>query len=336
MSDQKLMTALASLEAEEGVLYSKEFAKFQPMSSEPLEGEVSSDVRITRRARAVLSGRTDDQVKYIAEFSDYIAEAIIVSGRVIAVSEDGSEKGVMTVQTALSMANPVDLVKVVCDVVRKSIEESDDGKFSIGLKNEDDSIACYVDSLTEKDVLAANALVQAVRAFQFGGLSSGGCWHPAAMAALECVVLAERAASDIATNTLLERYRLLRAVRADDRLAKALLEITDEQIRQLDALFPASESQASPEKTEDFRLTVRREIAVNAANGRWGRLTPVKDKAVELFRKYDHLPSRAAAVRKIEAEVRDLARAAGFPLSEENGRNTIDQWVTPHDPRAKA
>jgi hypothetical protein len=156
------------------------------------------------------------------------------------------------------------------------------------------------------------------------------------MAALECVVLAEHAADRLATDSLLNRYRALRRADADRRLNESLLIIEDEHARALNALFQALESQASPGKTEDYKLTVRREIAVNAAKGRWAPLEPVKTRAVELFRQYDHLPSRAAAVKKIEAEVRRLAKEAGFALSEENGRSTIDGWVAPHDPRAKS
>lgn len=174
------------------ILYRREFERdFTPMSgvvddSRAVEGLVG----VVERARNCLGERTDAQVAFIAEFSDWIASAAVRAGRVVGVFPDGSEAKV-TADLA-DRLDPRPVLRIACDSVRAAIKDASDGEFSITLQDEVGNTVCEVDGLTPRDILAAHALVQFVRATEYQSADwfcFVGVTH--AMIASECVALAE-------------------------------------------------------------------------------------------------------------------------------------------------
>ncbi|GAB3356139.1 hypothetical protein [Lysobacter tyrosinilyticus] len=65
--------------------------------------------------------------------------------------------------------------------------------------------------------------------------------------------------------------------------------------------------------------------AAKHANSRWGRLEPVKDLAFQRRKEMSGL-SRAEAIRRMLAEIRSAAEAAGERLSGQDTEKTIERW----------
>jgi hypothetical protein len=268
------------------LVYSGEFDdRCLPKSFEIDEGGFLEPlVRVARRARTCLEGRTDLQIRFIAEFADMLVSGAVFAGRMVGVSADGTEKKIAGAELALQL-DQADLITAASDILQHIVDTSDDGQFDLGFLEEDGSLICQIDALTPCDILAALALVQCVRARQFNSESwfalCGGLEHT--IAATEAVVLAEG-----------QR----RGRQADGRNFKARL-------------------------GEANRL---------AAEARWQKLEPARQRAADLYRQKEWR-SRAEAARTIAPEIAEIAKRAGIRLSPQNAANTIDRWLKEAGPK---
>ena len=78
---------------------------------------------------------------------------------------------------------------------------------------------------------------------------------------------------------------------------------------------------------QNSAATAGSESQRNAAEARWKPLKSVRARAIELYEQGKPWKSRAAAGRAIRAEVVEMARKAGNPLSADNALDTIDGWL---------
>lgn len=277
-----------------GALYCGEFESFDPMTVEvESDGFGGELVRTVRRARECLKGRTNDEVRAIAELSDHLISLDVLEGRVIAQHSDGTDESI-TMETVRDV-DERGLLKLVCATVPTMIADREGRTLDINASaNSGDVIE--INRLTPSDILAVHGLVQCVRATDAlgaRGLLQEADDEPGA-----------RGPDPIAGRLVVEAFTHI--VIAAECVAVA----------ELDYFKVSSETKA----------VAMKDSATAAANARWSKLTPVRDRAVEIWRT-GTWDSRIAAARAMKQEIVLLAEKAGIRLSDQNAVDTIDGWL---------
>lgn len=274
-----------------GALYCGEFEGFDPMTAE-IDSEFAGElVRIARRARECLECRTNDQVRAIAELSDYWVSLDVLGGRITCQHADGTEE-VITMET-VGDVDERGLLKWVCGTLGGMIAETGEKRLDIKASGESGD-GIEINRLTPSDLLAAHSLVQCVR------LSD-------ALAARSLVQhVRNRESNHVGSMTAEE---LMHIVIATECITLAELEI--EHSRRLS-------------ETTKIVLRASGQFATDA---RWKKWEPAKARAMEIY-KSKAWSSRAEAVREMKSEIMQLVeKTAGERLSDQNAEKTIDGWL---------